>query len=213
MVEAQLDPSMAYRFTHSNSRQPRNVRCMLTCHIYQSSLATFTEVRTQRGVLVVSHVALPTTHGQDRKETEESKDDDRPVPLAHYRPPPSLMNGSTSMACYWIDNEDALRCLIHEIDGIASDTPSFYIDVEGCKLGRFGTLDLLQIYVLPLRETFIVDVFTLKHAAFDTSFRGTSLRTLLESSSTKKVFFDVRNDSDAMFSLYNVLLGGVVDLR
>ncbi|KAK5214756.1 hypothetical protein LTR72_012116 [Exophiala xenobiotica] len=117
------------------------------------------------------------------------------------------------MACYWLDNQDALIFFLNEIDGLAGDVPSFYVDAEGYKLGRFGTLDLLQIYVLPLRETFIVDVFTLKQAAFTTSFRGISLRTLFESSSIKKVFFDVRNDSDAMFSLYNVFLSGVVDLQ
>ncbi|OQU95797.1 hypothetical protein CLAIMM_01965 [Cladophialophora immunda] len=98
------------------------------------------------------------------------------------------------MACYWIDNQDALRCFLNEIGGIGigSDLPSLYIDAEG---------------------NLIVDVFTLKHAAFNISFRGISLRTLLESSSIQKIFFDVRNDADALFSLYNVLVEGVVDLQ
>lgn len=117
------------------------------------------------------------------------------------------------MVYYWLDNQDALIFFLNEIDGLFDEVPSFYVDTEGYKLGRFGTLDLLQIYVLPLRETFIVDVFTLKQAAFDTSLRGIALRKLFESSSIKKVFFDVRNDSDAMFSLYNVFLRGVIDLQ
>ncbi|EXJ62554.1 hypothetical protein A1O7_02992 [Cladophialophora yegresii CBS 114405] len=91
--------------------------------------------------------------------------------------------------------------------------PSFYVNTEGHKLGRSGTLDLLEIHVLPLWETFIVDVFTLKHAAFDTSFGGNSLRVLLQSPSVSKVFFDVRNDSDALFSHYKIILDGVVDLQ
>jgi exonuclease 3'-5' domain-containing protein 1 len=117
------------------------------------------------------------------------------------------------MASYFIDTTDALRCFLGEIHSLPNNPPSFYIDVEGHKLGRFGTLDLLQIHVLPLHETFIVDVFTLKNAAFDTSFQGNSLRGLLQSSSAPKVFFDARNDSDAMFSHYNITLDGVVDLQ
>ncbi|KIW70933.1 hypothetical protein PV04_03161 [Phialophora macrospora] len=117
------------------------------------------------------------------------------------------------MASYFIDTTDALRCFLGEICSLPIDPPSFYVDTEGHKLGRFGTLDLLQIHVLPLQETFIVDVLTLKDAAFDTSFRGNSLRGLLQSSSMPKVFFDARNDSDAMFSHYNITLDGVVDLQ
>jgi exonuclease 3'-5' domain-containing protein 1 len=53
----------------------------------------------------------------------------------------------------------------------------------------------------------------LKHAAFDTQFQGYSLRKLLESHSTRKVIFDVRNDSDALFSHFKVSLNGAVDLQ
>ncbi|EXJ71468.1 uncharacterized protein A1O5_05276 [Cladophialophora psammophila CBS 110553] len=117
------------------------------------------------------------------------------------------------MACYLIDNKDALEVFVSEIQGISNDPPSFYIDAEGSNLGRFGTMDLLQVHVLPLHETFIVDVFTLGHAAFDTIFQGNSLRMLLQSPSIPKVIFDVRNDSDAMFHHYNIALSGVVDLQ
>ncbi|KIW91253.1 uncharacterized protein Z519_08149 [Cladophialophora bantiana CBS 173.52] len=120
---------------------------------------------------------------------------------------PHPLNG----ACYLIDNKDALEVFVSEIQGISNDPPSFYIDAEGFNLGRFGIMDLLQVHVLPLHETFIVDVFTLAHPAFDTMFQGNSLRMLLESLSIPKVIFDIRNDSDAMFNLYNIALSGVVD--
>jgi exonuclease 3'-5' domain-containing protein 1 len=39
------------------------------------------------------------------------------------------------------------------------------------------------------------------------------LRGILESKDYLKVFFDVRNDSDAMYSHYQISLGGVIDLQ
>jgi exonuclease 3'-5' domain-containing protein 1 len=38
-------------------------------------------------------------------------------------------------------------------------------------------------------------------------------RGILESKDYLKVFFDVRNDSDAMYSHYQISLGGVIDLQ
>ena len=117
------------------------------------------------------------------------------------------------MACYLVDTAHALTFLLSETQHLPNDPPSFYIDSEGYMLGRRGTIDLLQIYVLPLQETFIIDIFKLKHAATETRFQGNSLRKLLESPSIQKVFFDVRNDADALFSLLGVSLDGVVDLQ
>ena len=56
------------------------------------------------------------------------------------------------MACYFVDTTDALICLLGEIQQLPNSPPSFYIDAEGYKLGRHGTLDLIQIHVLPLKR-------------------------------------------------------------
>jgi len=39
------------------------------------------------------------------------------------------------------------------------------------------------------------------------------LKQILESSTVTKYFFDVRNDSDALFSLYSITLAGVQDIQ
>lgn len=39
------------------------------------------------------------------------------------------------------------------------------------------------------------------------------MKDILESKSTPKVFFDVRNDSDALYSHFQIKLAGVVDLQ
>lgn len=43
--------------------------------------------------------------------------------------------------------------------------------------------------------------------------KGQNLLGILESPDIPKVFFDVRNDSDALFSHFNVKLAGVIDLQ
>lgn len=45
------------------------------------------------------------------------------------------------------------------------------------------------------------------------SDKGQTLLGILESSYISKVFFDVRNDLDALFSYFKVKLAGVVDLQ
>ena len=55
---------------------------------------------------------------------------------------------------------------------------------------------------------------TLQHNAFDTvGSSGCTLRAVLESDNIIKIFFDIRNDSDALFSLYGVRVGGIEDLQ
>lgn len=54
----------------------------------------------------------------------------------------------------------------------------------------------------------------LKAEAFETSgTSGLTLRTILESEKFTKVFFDICNDSDALYSHFHINVSGVVDLQ
>jgi exonuclease 3'-5' domain-containing protein 1 len=92
-----------------------------------------------------------------------------------------------------------------------------YIDLEGENLSRDGTLSLLTLLVCSSKHpklTFIVDIHTLGSSAFSTVGKfGKSLKDILESSTTPKVFFDVRNDSDALYCHYGIGLKGVMDIQ
>ncbi|OAA63230.1 Ribonuclease H-like protein [Akanthomyces lecanii RCEF 1005] len=94
-----------------------------------------------------------------------------------------------------------------------TERPALYLDLEGVQLGRHGSIAVLSLHFLPDAVTYLVDVHELGKAAFDTKNRDDySLRTILEFP-IPKVFFDVRNDSDALFNLYGIALGGVQDLQ
>ncbi|KAJ5654966.1 hypothetical protein N7490_001969 [Penicillium lividum] len=70
-----------------------------------------------------------------------------------------------------VDSVALLRSVIGEVMTLRTDTPSLFIDLEGCQLGRH------------------------------------------ESSVILKVLFDVRHDSDALFSHYRIAIDGARDVQ
>lgn len=100
---------------------------------------------------------------------------------------------------------------------IGNPRPSFYIDLEGENLSRNGKISLLTMLISPwhgLGYLYIIDIHTLGSVAFSTvGSQGKSLKDVLESPEILKVFFDVRNDSDALYAHYGVKLQGIRDVQ
>lgn len=89
-----------------------------------------------------------------------------------------------------------------------------YVDLEGARLSRHGLLSLLILYSPLVRQAFVLDIFTLKTAAFKTKgSSGFNIKQILQSNDYKKAFFDVRNDSDALFHQFGVALRNVEDIQ
>ncbi|TLD14248.1 uncharacterized protein PgNI_02816 [Pyricularia grisea] len=115
-----------------------------------------------------------------------------------------------------VDTPKRLADVLSSLLPLPTNPPSLYIDLEGINLSRIGTISILQIYAAPLDHVYLIDVHTLGSDAFTTNScgpTGQTLKQILESQSIPKVFFDVRNDSDALFAHFNVGLQGVIDLQ
>ncbi|PGH07431.1 hypothetical protein GX51_01730 [Blastomyces parvus] len=113
-----------------------------------------------------------------------------------------------------VDTTSSLIQLIDSIDGLPTNPPSLYIDLEGIKLCREGSVSILQLFNHPKEHVYLVDIHHLGKAAFTTTgTNGKSLKSILECPSTPKVFFDVRNDSNALFFLFGIRLQGIEDLQ
>lgn len=111
---------------------------------------------------------------------------------------------------------DTLSALKTFLSGLPSDVqqPSLYVDLEGNDLSRNGTLSLVTILVEPQHTVHLIDIKTLGNMAFSTSDTDSkTLQQVLESPDITKVFFDIRNDSDALFSLYGVHVQGIEDIQ
>jgi len=123
----------------------------------------------------------------------------------------------------FVDTMDAVPVMLRQIEEareqldatkINPHTPLLYIDVEGCDLCRHGTVSLIQIHIPTIQMTFILDVFVLGADVFTASIDPSiTLKSILESPEIIKCFFDVRNDSDALYNIYHISMTSVVDLQ
>ncbi|KAI9771038.1 MAG: hypothetical protein M1839_002974 [Geoglossum umbratile] len=113
-----------------------------------------------------------------------------------------------------VDSTTTLRSLLDNTVGLATNPPSLYLDLEGVNLGRHGSISIISLYISPVKKTFLIDVHRLGETTFSTTNgSATSLKTILESPTIPKVFFDVRNDSDALFSHFQISVDGIKDLQ
>ncbi|KAL8774850.1 MAG: hypothetical protein Q9209_000789 [Squamulea sp. 1 TL-2023] len=93
-------------------------------------------------------------------------------------------------------------------------TPYMYCAVKGDKVSRYGSVSLLQIYHQSQNVIFLIDIQVLGGKAFTVSSNaGLTLKSLLESNTMPKCFFDVRNDADALKSHFGIGLRSVQDLQ
>ncbi|KAJ8133014.1 hypothetical protein O1611_g609 [Lasiodiplodia mahajangana] len=124
-------------------------------------------------------------------------------------------NGTSEEAYIIVDTVTGISSLVDTLSGLPSTPPSIYIDIEGPNLSRHGSISIIQIHIPTTGQNYLVDVTTLKEAAFSTPGTQTpsTLKGVLESPSIPKVFFDVRMDSDALYSHYGIKLQGIQDLQ
>ncbi|KAF5671255.1 3' 5' exonuclease [Fusarium heterosporum] len=114
----------------------------------------------------------------------------------------------------WADDAAAISRLVDAIEHGQQDAPSIFVDLEGVNLSRQGTISIMQIYDAIEGCTYLIDVHTLGKKCFLTpNEHGRTLKNILEDKDTIKIFFDVRNDSDALYAHYGIALEGIHDLQ
>ncbi|KAJ5714435.1 ribonuclease H-like domain-containing protein [Penicillium malachiteum] len=116
-----------------------------------------------------------------------------------------------------VDDKEAIRSLLTVIENLplaGHTTPDLFLDLEGNNLSRWGTLSIITLFIVSEHRIYLIDVHILGNAAFE-SPAGTeiSLKSILENPEIKKGIFDVRMDSDALFSHFNVSIDGVEDIQ
>lgn len=117
--------------------------------------------------------------------------------------------------CGLINTPAEISALIDTLVGLPTSPPSLYINLEGVNLSRFGSVPILQLLVKPTNKTHLLDVHVLGDEVFSTpeTTNDQTSKSILELTLIPKVFFDVRTDSDALFSYFNINLTCIVDLQ
>jgi exonuclease 3'-5' domain-containing protein 1 len=112
---------------------------------------------------------------------------------------------------------DLVDWLILRHSPLEAYEPTMYIDLEGVNLCREGSLSILTLLIdtgIPNMRACLIDVYSLGLQAFNTTgIKGKTLKDILQDGKIPKVFFDVRNDSDALFAHFGVALQGVEDIQ
>ncbi|KAL4780329.1 ribonuclease H-like domain-containing protein [Aspergillus varians] len=113
-----------------------------------------------------------------------------------------------------IDTTAAIGELVELLTDVPNNPPSVYVDLEGINLSRHGSISIMQIFLLPRNEVYLIDVHTLGQEAFSHhSTGGKTLKGILEDQNIQKAFYDVRNDSDALYAHFGVRLAGIQDIQ
>jgi len=113
-----------------------------------------------------------------------------------------------------VDTPNAVSSLIDTLSTVEAESASIFLDLEGLNLSRHGSISLVQIWVPTLEQAFLLDVHILGTEAFNTINReGKTIKSIFESDSIRKYLFDVRNDADALFALFDIRLAGVTDVQ
>jgi exonuclease 3'-5' domain-containing protein 1 len=113
-----------------------------------------------------------------------------------------------------VDSTDSLGTLLNTLTTLPVDPPCIYIDLEGAKLSRTGSISLILLFLPPKDHVYLIDVFTLGNATFTTAGKDTTtLKDIFESATIPKVFFDVRNDSDVLYAHIGIALQGIQDIQ
>ncbi|KAL4948509.1 ribonuclease H-like domain-containing protein [Aspergillus filifer] len=115
-----------------------------------------------------------------------------------------------------VDTPSVMADLIDSMANQPSTPPSFYLDLEGVNLSRHGSISIMQIYHLPAKQVYLVDVHKMGKTAFRTpglKEKSSTFKSILEDRAIQKVFFDVRNDSDALYAHFGIHLAGVQDIQ
>jgi exonuclease 3'-5' domain-containing protein 1 len=108
---------------------------------------------------------------------------------------------------YLVDSREAVANLVDSLLDLPASPLSIYIDIKGVNLYRFGSISILQILVLLPNKTYLVNFHVLKGNAFTIAGEaGQTLKDVLESVTIPKVFFNVQNDSDVLFSHFGIKL-------
>ncbi|KAF8623361.1 hypothetical protein AX17_007439 [Amanita inopinata Kibby_2008] len=115
-----------------------------------------------------------------------------------------------------VNTLELLHDCLADISPIPPPNRPYYlaVDVEGVNLCRRGRISILQLQSSLSDVVWLVDVTVLGAQAFEeVDEQGRSLRSVLQRPNIQKWFYDVRNDSDALYNLYGISLNNVYDLQ
>lgn len=134
--------------------------------------------------------------------------------LSHISHLPSHISLTIAMALSstCIDSPASVSQLVDSLTKLPASETHLYVD---CKSSRYDeAISILLLLVHPQNHVYLIDLQSLGKTAFTLMGRGgETLRSILESATVRKVFFDVRRPSQLLYANFGVTLQGVFDIQ
>lgn len=112
----------------------------------------------------------------------------------------------------WVADDHGVQILLETLVATPEDLRTLYMDFEGIDLSRFGKIFIGQLVIKSSKKVYLLDFIEFPDL-LQSKHCGTTLKEILEKDAWKKVFFDPRNDIDALYHLHNVLPQNVLCLQ
>jgi exonuclease 3'-5' domain-containing protein 1 len=119
---------------------------------------------------------------------------------------PSILIGGIELKCVLVNDSSLLLHMIQDLE----KCETINVDFEGIDLCKTGTVCIGQFHVKGAKVVYILDFVQIKNPFDEHNGR---LKTIMESNEYTKVFFDPRNDSDAIIHQYGVTMQNVLCLQ
>jgi exonuclease 3'-5' domain-containing protein 1 len=118
----------------------------------------------------------------------------------------------------FIDTQEKLRAflpILLKLRPSTREAPELTLDSEGWNLGIHGTLTILQMRIRSLKHTFVFDVLALGGTnMFETEgAEGQSLKKVLQSKEHVQLWWDLRQDQEALLHHLGILIGNRIDVQ
>ncbi len=121
---------------------------------------------------------------------------------------------STQIDIIVVNSAIILLSLLDNLIDLVVDSLSLYLDLKEVKLDRHCFISIISLYVLSRKKIYLINIHRLEKIVFSITNSSTiSLKIILESSTIFKVIFDIRNDSDVLFSHYKIFVDDIKDLQ
>jgi len=106
---------------------------------------------------------------------------------------------------------------VPELEAFLSSIPpssTLYLDLEGNRLSRYGTISLITVLIHPQRVVRLIDILVLGESAFTIALnKGKNLKSIFKDPDIPTCAWDVWNDADALWALYHVGLTSVTNIQ
>lgn len=99
---------------------------------------------------------------------------------------------SVHVECILVNSIATLSSFLDKIIGLPTNSSPLFLDLEGENLGRHGSISIITVFIVPENTVYLIDVYHLGSQAFTVTKDKVSIKSVLESTTVIKAFFDVR---------------------